>query len=239
MSHDLAKDAKAYRDKHMDELRVIQSQIKFDVMSRNGKKPIDEGSRLTVQPLVKLVLSFIKNKGYSVEDTKDIIKGIGFTMPDDYINFIKTGVKAMMNKKQTKKQEVKQYPPRYTTSKPQRQKPITSTDRPKLNLSHIQQVHQPQSVSPSESTRKASLSVSSSVHHGRENRTDFSLGVIKGIEKDDRIYNTEVKAYRKSLQALKDKGTIDQLPKKSGIHATNDARSLVGRLVPGRLTSWR
>ena len=142
MSHDLAKDVKAYRDKHMDELRMIQSQIRFDVMSR-GNKPLDEGSRETVQPIVKIVLSFIRNKGYSISDTKDIIKAIGFTMSDDYIDLIKKSVSVLQNKIQTKKQEVKQYPPRYTTSKPKPIIDITSTDRPKLNLSHIQQVHQP------------------------------------------------------------------------------------------------
>ena len=69
-----------------------------------------------------------------------------------------------MNKKATKKQEVKQYPPCYTTSKPIVQADITSTYKPKLNLRHIQQVSQPPSVSPSEKTRK-SLSVSSSQSH--------------------------------------------------------------------------
>ena len=239
-SHDLVKDAKAYRDKHYDELRFIQSEIKFDVMSRNGKKPLDESSRLTIQPLVKLVLSFIKNKGYSVDDTKDILGAIGFEIPDEYINLIKTGIKAVMNKKHTKRQEVKQYPPRYSTSKPTPPKPITSTDKPKLNLSHIQQVHQPESVLPSENTRRIKLSVSASNHHGRENKTDYSIGVVKGCEADNRIFNSEIKAYKKALKTLKDKGTIDILPKKEGIHATKDARAIVGKLVnKGRLVGWR
>ena len=239
MSHDLAKDVKAYRDKHMDELRMIQSQIRFDVMSR-GNKPLDEGSRETVQPIVKIVLSFIRNKGYSISDTKDIIKAIGFTMSDDYIDLIKKSVSVLQNKIQTKKQEVKQYPPRYTTSKPKPIIDITSTDRPKLNLSHIQQVHQPASVSPSENTRKAKLSVSSSNHHKRDNKIDYSFGGVKGIEADDRIWNTEVKAYKKALTRLSEANMISQLPSKSGIHSTNDARNAVRHLVPkGRLGSWR
>ena len=38
---------------------------------------------------------------------------------------------------------------------------------------------------------------------------------------------------------LNDKGAIDQLPAKSGIHDTNDARASVKSFVPGRLTGWR
>ena len=58
MAHDLAKDVKAYRDKHMDELRMMQSQIRFDTLSRNGK-PLDSGSKETVQPIVKIVLALV------------------------------------------------------------------------------------------------------------------------------------------------------------------------------------
>ena len=221
MTHDLAKDVKVCRDKHMDELRLIQSQIKFDVMTRKGGG-FDEGSRLTIQPIVKLILGFIKNKGYSINDTKDIIKGIGFSMPDEYIDLIKKSVGVSMNKRQTKKQEVKQYPPRYTTSKPKPIIDITSTRKPKLNLSHIQQVHQPAKVSPSENTR--------------------ARGQIDGLEEDKRIWNSEKDPYVKAWSKIGD--DVKSMSQRTGIHSTADVRAAVKQLKHGkafrnRLTSWR
>ena len=233
MSRDLVKDVKAYRDKHMDELRMIQSNIS-----------LDDGLRFDVlkshlQPVIQIVLKFIHEKGYSVSDTKDIIKAIGFEISKPYMRIIKTTIRERLNNQQTKKEEVKQYPPRYTSSKPTQEKPITSTHKPKLNLSHIQQVHQPASVSPSENTRKPKLEISKATHTGRNNKTDYSIGVVKGSEADNRIFNAEIEPYKKALEVLKKKGTINQLPNRTGIHATNDARAAVRQFVPGRLTSWR
>lgn len=237
-SHDLTKDCKVYRDHHMDELRVIQSQIKFDKMSR-GNKPLDEGSKLTVQPLVKIISSFIKNKGYSINDTKSILQTLGFSIDDEYIDLIKKSLMVAPSKKQTKKQEVKQYPPRYTTSKPMPPQEMTTSIRPKLNLKHLQQAKQPKSVSPNENTRKAKLSIDSPIHHDKVNKTDYSIGVVKGIEADNRIWNSELKTYKKALTRLQENNTLDLLPQKTGIHSTNDARTAVGRLVKGRLIGWR
>lgn len=221
-SHDLAKDVKAYRDKHYDELRYIQSEIRFDSMSRKGRD-WDESSSLTIKPLIKLVLSFIRSKGYSIDDTEHIIKGIGFSIPDDYINHIKIGLRAILNKKQTKRQEVKQYPPRYTTSKPKPIIDIKSTSKPKLNLSHIHQVHQPSKVSPSENTRKAK-------------------GQIQGLEEDKRIWNSEKDLYLNAWKKVGD--DINTIPQKSGIHSTADVRAAVkkldhGKAIGNRLSSWR
>ena len=242
MTHNLANDAKAYQMKHLDELRVIQSNIDIEKKRIKGRHQSDNDIKkeamATVQPLVKIIQSFI-SKGYQVSDTKDIILTLGFEIPNEYIDLTKKMVSVSMSKKQTKSQEVKQYPPRYTTSKPQPPKDMTSSVRAKLNLRHIQQANQPASVSPSENTRKPKLSVSQSNHHGRENKIDYSIGIIKGVEADNRIFNSELKKYKKALMRLNDKGAIDQLPAKSGIHATNDARASVKSFVPGRLTSWR
>ena len=237
-SHDLVNDCKAYRDKHMDELRVIQSQIKFDKMSR-GNKPLDNGSKLTIQPLIKLINSFIKNKGYLINDTKSILQTLGFSIDDEYIDLIKKSLMVSKSKKQTKKQEVAQYPPRFTSSKPLPPQEMTTSIRPKLNLKHIQQAKQPKSVSPNENTRKPKLSIDSPIHHKRDNKIDYSFGVVKGVEADNRIFNSETKAYKKALTRLKEANMINQLKDKSGIHSTNDARAAVGGLVKGRLSSWR
>lgn len=155
------------------------------------------------------------------------------------LNFKHLQGQAKQHVKEVKKQEVKQYPPRFTTSKPEPIVDITSTHKPKLNLSHIQQVHQPASVAPSENTRKSSLSMSSSVHRGRDNKIDYSFGLVDGIEADNRIYNSELKSYREALKSINERKLISQLPKRTGVHATNDARAVVGQLVKGRLTSWR
>ena len=237
MSHDIVKDCKAFSDKHLDDLRIIQSSIDMDKRGRRGK-PLDEASKDTIRPLVKIIQSFI-GKGYQISDTKDIIDTLGFEIPNEYIDLVKKMVSVASNNKQTKKQEVKQYPPRYTTSKPQPPKDMTSSVRSKLNLKHIQQAKQPASVSPSENTRKPKLEVSLSVHHKRENRTDYSIGIIKGVEADNRIFNSELKKYSKALTRLQEKDALDLLPQRNGIHATNKVRTSVRSLVPGRLTSWR
>ena len=240
-SHDLAKDVKAYRDKHYDELRYIQSEIRFDSMSRKGRD-WDESSSLTIKPLIKLVLSFIRSKGYSIDDTEHIIKGIGFSIPDDYINHIKIGLRAILNRKQTREQEVK-HPPRYTTSKPNPPKDMTSTYKPKLNLSHIHQVHQPVSVPPSEKDRK--LVISASLNHDKPGRKRHkrALGHIEGIEHDKRIWNSEKDLYLKAWKKVGD--NINKLPKHDhDIHSTADVRAAVKKLdrgkdIASRLTSWR
>ena len=251
-AHDLVKDTKAYRDKHIDELRVIQSDITFDKRSRNGRE-LDEGSKEVVQPLIKLMRTFM-NKGYSIDDTKDILAALGFDIDDEYIDLIKKGIRSSMNKKQRmkaqvkaqaqeiKRQETKQYPPKFTTSKPQPIIDMTSTYKPKLNLSHIHQVNQPQSVLPSENTRKPSLNISQSSHHGRDDKLDYSLGQVSGMEADNRIWNSESYNYYKALDKINDR--FDELPKKTGIHATNDVRAAIKKLKYGkeiakRLTSWR
>ena len=242
MSHNLANDCKAFIGKHLDDLRLIQSNIDLEQKRIKGKhqsdKDIENEMKATVQPLVKIIQSFI-GKGYKISDTKDIIEILGFDIPNKYIDLVEKMASISTNKKQTKKQEVKQYPPRYSTSKPQPPKDMTSSVRAKLNLKHIQQPKQPASVSPSENTRKPKLEVSLSVHHKRENRTDYSIGVVKGVEADNRIFNSELKKYSKALTRLQEKDALDQLPQKQGIHATNKVRTSVRSLVPGRLTSWR
>ena len=242
MTHDLANDCKSFIGKHLDELQVIQSNIDLERKRQKGKhqsdKAIDNEMKATVQPLVKIIQSFI-GKGYQISDTKDIIDTLGFDIPNEYIDLVKKMVSISTNKKQTKRQETRQYPPRYTTSKPQPIIDIISTNKPKLNLSHIYQVDKPASVSPSENTRKPKLEVSSSVHHKRENRTDYSIGIVKGVEADNRIFNSELKKYSKALTKLQEKDALDQLPQRQGIHATNKVRTSVRSLVPGRLTFWR
>jgi len=36
-------------------------------------------------------------------------------------------------------------------------------------------------------------------HHQRENRTDYSIGIVKGVEADNRIFNSELRKYSKAL----------------------------------------
>ena len=76
-------------------------------------------------------------------------------------------------------------------------------------------------------------------HVGRDNKIDYSFGVVKGIESDNRIYNDELKSYYKELRRLQDADMLNQLKQKTGIHATNRVRSAVNDIVPGRLGSWR
>ena len=127
-----------------------------------------------------------------------------------------------LNKKQTKKEEVKQYPPRYTTSKPKPIIDITSTNKPKLNLSHIYQIHQPAKVSPSENTR--------------------ARGQIDGLEEDKRIWNSEKDLYVKAWSKIGD--DIKSMSQRTGIHSTADVRKAIKKLEHGkaigkRLKSWR
>ena len=245
-TRDLATDARSYAGKHMDELRAIQSNIEIQCHEKPGpyqsKKDIKDEIRETVQPVVGIVLSFIRSKGYSSDDTHDIINALGLSMPSSYERLVKSGVSIELSKKATKKQEVKQYPPRYTTSKPIVQADITSTYKPKLNLRHIQQVDQPPSVSPSENTRKAKLTVSGSESHSipKQSAHKKAYGQIEGLEEDDRIWNTEKDMY---IRALGKVG--NNLPQPNPrIHATNDVRAAVRRLPNGsqlanRLRAWR
>ena len=149
---------------------------------------------------------------------------------------------AKLQSKQTKKQEVAQYPKRYTTSKPIVQADITSTYKPKLNLRHIQQVDQPPSVSPSENTRKAKLSVSSLESHDipKQSAHRKAHGQIEGLEEDNRIWNSEKDMY---IRALGKVGNNLQQPNPR-IHATNDVRAAVrglpnGSQLANRLRGWR
>ena len=151
------------------------------------------------------------------------------------------GVSIALNKKATKKQEVAQYPKRYTTSKPTPPKSMTNSARVKLNLRHLQQVKQPPSVSPSENTRKAKLSVSSSESYnvGKTSSHKKARGRIQGLEEDGRLFNTEKDMY---LRALSKVGNLPQPTPR--IHATNDVRAAVRRLPNGsqlmnRLREWR
>jgi len=160
-----------------------------------------------------------------------------------------------------KHSEVNQYPRRFTTSTPTPIVNITSADKPKLNLSHMHQVDQPESVTPSENTRAPShriqldlsnsehvgrdssgriqLDLSHSEHVGRDNHIDYSIGVIRGVEADDRIYKKEVDPYALAICRLRRKNMLDKLPRRnSPVHATALARDTVGTLG-GRLTAWR
>ena len=127
---------------------------------------------------------------------------------------------AETTKRAIKHEELKQYPPRFTTSAPQPLIDIKSTAKPKLNLSHVFQVHQPESVKPSENTR--------------------AKGQIQGLEEDGKIWNSEKGLY---ITALKEIG--GELPKHDhDIHATNDVRAAVrslkhGKALSKRLVSWR
>ena len=149
-----------------------------------------------------------------------------------------------MDKKATKKQQVKQYPPRYTTSKPTPPKPMTSTYKPKLNLQYIQQVNQPATVSPSENTRNVKLTVSStsSKHIPEQVSYEREKGQIEGLEEDGRIYKSEKDMYISALGKL---GRYVHLPQpRHKIRATNDVLNEIDWLPGGnkrfskRLTSW-
>ena len=110
-NHDLAQDAKAYQSKHIDELRAIQNNIDMEEKRPRGRyqseRDVKNEIKATVQPLINVVLSFIRNKGYKPDDTEDIIKALGFEIPANYIQFVKSGVNIALSQKQTKRQEVR------------------------------------------------------------------------------------------------------------------------------------
>ena len=151
MTHenDLVKDCKAYRDKHIDDLQVIQSNIDLELKKTKGiyqsDKEVETEAKATVQPLVNIVRKFIQ-KGYRINETDDIIKALGFEIPSKYSDLVEKMVRIPLNKKQIKQQETQQYPPKFVSSKPEPPRPITNTERPKLNLSYVHQVHQPEST---------------------------------------------------------------------------------------------
>ena len=132
----------------------------------------------------------------------------------------------------------------FTSSEPEPPQSITSTTRPKLNLTHIQQTTPPVSIPPSENTRKATLSLSAPIYKQRigDNKLDLSLGRIEGLEADDRIWNSEKTMYLQTMDRLDD--DIKLLPKRNHeIHATNDVRAAIqklkhGKAIEKRLTSW-
>ena len=238
LSHDLVKDAKEYRNKHMDELRTIQSNLSIDQRTRRNGFGNDSGTHLVLKPLVDIVMKFIQNKGYTIDDTEAILTTIGFDVESRNIRLIK---EALANK-QANKQAT----------------PPTPTSKPKLNLFNIQQSNPPVSIPPSMTIKpRASLSISSPQtseskaqdnpnlkrskfsHIGRDNKIDYSFGVVKGVESDNRIYNDELKPYYKALKRLQDADMLNQLKSKTGIHSTNRVRSAVSSLIPGRLTGWR
>ena len=241
-SHDLVKDAREYRNKHMNELRAIQSNLSIDQRTRRNGFGSDEDTRLVLKPLIDIVVKFIQNKGYTIEDTEDILKTIGFDVSSRNVRLIKEDLQASKqaskhanNSKQTNKDN--------------------PAPKPKLNLFNIQQSNPPVSIPPQMKSR-TSLSISSPSmsesraqetklkrskyrHVGRDNKLDYSFGVVKGVESDNRIYNSEIRPYYKALKRLHDADMINQLKQRTGIHATNRVRSSVSSLVPGRLTSWR
>lgn len=130
----------------------------------------------------------------------------------------------------------------FTSSVPEPPHDMTTTERPKLNLFSIHQTSPPVSIPPSEKDRKPTLSLSSVHHRGRDDRIDYCLGVVDGVEADNRIYASELNLYRNAMDRIHD--DLDLLPKRTGIHATNDVRAAVRRLahaetISKRLTGWR
>lgn len=161
-------------------------------------------------------------------------------------SLLRSKIRANMRKaaKSVKKQEVKQYPPRYTTSKPKPPQDMITTYKPKLNLSHIQEPPQPKPIPPSENTRRLALSAPSNKRSNkqkgvpREEKTDYSMGVIKGIESDHFVRSEELELYRKALEVLKKRNTLKYLPKRTtAVKTTTGIVKEVGHLVPGRLTT--
>ena len=260
-------DAREYVHKHIDELRAIQSNIDIDADDGTGrfqsKKSRLEERRAAVEPLVRVMMSFIR-KGYSVKDISAIIEALGLEIGSTYVKLVKEGVSAALKKQRqekreqqanfkknalakrneafTKRQETNMYPKRFTSSKPTPPKDMTSSVRAKLNLRHIQQVDQPASVSPSENTRKAKLSVSSLESHSipKQSAHKKAHGQIEGLEEDGRLFNSEKDMY---LRALDKVGNNLQQPNPR-IHATNDVRAAVRHLPNGsqlanRLRAWR
>ena len=205
------KDAKEFKTKHEEELKRLQEQFK----ATSGTI----AAMVHVRSLYRLVYQFMreykhtnfdneKQCQYTIEKALDVFD---IELSDEEFENVVSSltrslVKPSIQKqakeqvKQTKHQEKRQYPTTYSTSKPSKPKDITTTSKPKLNLSHVQQVHQPNHVLPSENNRK--LSVSSSSYHGRDNNVDYSFGLVEGIEADNRIYNSELKQYREALKSI-------------------------------------
>jgi len=256
MSHDLVKQAQEFKKKHREAIDLLNENIR-----RDYDKPACADH---LANLSKILNQFLKSFGYTSHDEWEcrsdiervLEQGFKVKLPSNFhLDFVEDALlpellreeqpmkqQAKSQAKQTKRQETKMYPPRYTTSKPQPPKDMTSSVRAKLNLKHIQQVHQPQSISPSENTRKPTLSMSKSSHTGRDDKLDYSFGQISGIEADNRIWNTEGSKYFKAFDRINDH--INELPKKTGIHATNNVRASMKKLkhskeISKRLTSWR
>ena len=101
MPRDLFMDAREYVHKHIDELRAIQSNIDIDADDRTGrfqsKKSRLEERKAAVEPLVKVMMSFIR-KGYSVKDISAIIEELGLEIGSGYVKLVKEGVNAALKK---------------------------------------------------------------------------------------------------------------------------------------------
>ena len=245
----IGKEAREFYDKHEQEIQRIREGLE----KTSGKVAAIVHLR-SLNNLINQFMYEYKHVSYNNNEAwewaiEKVITNFHIEVSDEELDSIVSTVSSSFKKKssiqqqakeqvkQIKHQEKHQYPPTYSTSKPFKPKDITTTSKPKLNLSHVQQVHQPDHVLPSENNRK--LSVSSSSHHGRDNNVDYSFGLVEGIEADNRIYNSELKQYREGLKSIDEHKLISQLPKRTGIHSTNDARAAVNSLVKGRLGSWR
>ena len=252
MSHDLDKEANEFLKKYDKPIELTLRRLEQDKHSL-------EGTQRHMNELAEIVLRFMNHYHYNNYDDEDeccddiekVVDALDIQLTSGQLNYLESCIAPQVMKKsklqqqtkqqakQTKRQEVAMYPPRFTTSKPIPPQPMTNTIRPKLNLKHMKQAKQPASVSPGESTRKPNLSMSLAEHHGRNNKLDYSFGVVSGVESDNRIFNSELKSYKEALKHLKDNNMINALTKRTGIHATNDARAAVRELVKGRLTAWR
>ena len=256
-SNDIKLQAEKFKRKNREAIELIIDNLIAD----NGKQAM--ASHLN--ELAKYVLQFMRQTNHTnytdddecCDDIEKVMDGFGVKLTSGMENYLEACVapelmakkqeipsiqqQAKKQVKQTKKQEVKQYPARYTTSKPTPPKDMTSTYKPKLNLQHIQQVDLPPSVSPSENTRKAKLSVSSSESHHvvKQSKHKKAHGQIEGLEEDGRLFNSEKNMY---IQALDKVGNLQQPAHR--IHATNEVRAAVWRLpnatqLANRLTNWR
>ena len=228
---DTEEEFEEYVNKWKEEMLSKPQRKKFERAYKEFKKMVTNPNTLKYEPRFE----------------PEIQDAIGYEPKKNWeqrIHNVNQRAKALRAQmKEKKRQEVKQYPPRYTTSKPTPPKPMTSTYKPKLSLSHIQQVNQPASVPPSENTRKPKLSVSSvqSKQIPEQTSHEREMGQIQGIEEDGRIYNSEKDMYISALGKL---GRYTNLPQpRYKIRATNDVLNEVEGL-PGRkrftkrLTGW-
>ena len=190
---------------HMNKMfEKAGTDAKIEVLKMHNKRLKKEAKELSTRTLTQdLVKEYNSEKTLKYEPMKESVKE---------------------QRRETKRQETQQYPPRFTTSKPQPIVDITTTHKPRLNLSHIQQVHQPGQVLPSENTRAR------------------RRGQIDGLEEDKRIWNSEKDLYVKAWERIGD--GISKLPQRTGIHATNDVRAAVkglkyGKAIGNRLCGWR